>query len=347
MQPIHWIKEKYQSVTAEKSLSAAFKDFFQNLKPNMQKLLFRIRHLDESNENLAYFHFERGNINDAILRFKIIKRVNKRPVYNFFLGRLYWEKRKNDKAIEHINAYLASGDTEFEEEAQYCKKLASLNESEIDEVPIYIIHHNYNKFYFTFQKEFESSVNYGVSSPFFRAIEPYVTKYFGKSSAIRVLDIGCADGVLGSCCKKAINCQDIVGIELVERLARIAESRRDKDFQTYSKIIMGDFYEISKQMKDSFNLIIAENFVSYRADLNDTLARMVGFLSKGGLIALSFIETTKYEKSEFLIDEEDFAFNIEYVKRIVQNNGLKVEMEEKVEYSPNNICTVIIFSYNK
>lgn len=347
MQPIHWIKEKYKKASGDSSLTVTIKQFFKDFKPNMQKLFFRVKHLDESNENLAYYHFERGNINDAILRFKIIARINKKPVYNFFLGRLYWEKEKNEEAKKYLDAYLASNDKEFIEEATYCKNLSTPNELAIKAVPTFIIYHNYTKFYFTFEKEFNNSMHYELSSPFFDIIEDHVKQHFANSTALKVLDIGCSDGVLGYCCKRKFKCEKLVGVELVDRLSVFAKNRKYKDFNVYTDVITGDFYEFASKDKSSYHLILAENFISYRTDIEASLLQILNLLARGGILAFSFIETKKYNEAEFLIDEEDFAFNLKYVGEILKKHSLKVIAQKEIKYSPDNSNILMIISHEK
>ncbi|WPX96550.1 Putative tetratricopeptide repeat-containing protein [Candidatus Bandiella woodruffii] len=59
----------------------------------------KLDNLSKTNFDLGLYHFNKGNINDAIFRFKILKRFDdKYEDLDYLLGRCYFEKSKYDKA---------------------------------------------------------------------------------------------------------------------------------------------------------------------------------------------------------------------------------------------------------
>lgn len=340
MQPITWIKEKYTDLLAQKDLGATIVKYCKDMVEEGKKMLFRAKHLEAANEDLAYYHFARGNINDAILRFNIIKKFNPRPVYDFFLGRLYWEKGKPAKSLECLNQYLSSGNKEFELEANYCKSLASFNTTIIGEVPIFFIQHNFQEFFYMFERRFIAAQTMPSASLFFNALEPTIIDRF-KEKAIHVLDLGCSDGVLGECFKKKLSCNQIDGYELVSNLATLAKNRKLEGFQVYTEIHNVNFYSVINTIEAKYDVILAENFFCYSRDLSNALKEIVPCLQKNGVLAFSLYETTAAE-CEFSPSLENFAFNAQYVHSICEKNKLQVLVTKEIKYSVNSTAILYI-----
>ncbi|MCP5369665.1 MAG: hypothetical protein H6909_03140 [Rickettsiaceae bacterium] len=92
-------------ITIQNKISAIFcylKMPWSNLYSHFPKLLSKLQNIADSNLKLGLFHLEEGNINDAILRFKLVNKYlstgNKTASY--WLGWCYIIKQKFHKAEE-------------------------------------------------------------------------------------------------------------------------------------------------------------------------------------------------------------------------------------------------------
>lgn len=342
MQPVNWLKTKYNNITENKSLLGVARESFLKFKDEVQKAIFRMKHLEESNENLAYYHFDRGNINDSIFRFKLVNKVHPRAMYDFFLARLYWEKNKMDKSQIHIVKYLESAEKQYAKEAAYQSKLSKGNYLEIDSVPEFFILHNSTQFYFIFEKRLDAPLNEQSRSSFFDAIYPVINKHV-KDINLKILDLNCQDGVLGYHCKRKFNCEELIGVEPLDKFAALAGSRKYKEFAIYHKII-NDFYS-NGMFDEKFDLILAENIIENKSSPEKMLESMRQNLSKNGILAFAFTTTTKAQQHQFLSSNEVFAFNETYIKTILKGCKLKIIEQKHVKYSPDNTKTVIIATH--
>ena len=78
------------------------KSWIDKLKSIIDEIKAKSKNLPKTNYDLGLFHFNRGNLNDAILRFMLLKRFEKN--YNdldYLLGRCYFEKSKFQKAKQY------------------------------------------------------------------------------------------------------------------------------------------------------------------------------------------------------------------------------------------------------
>lgn len=100
----------------------------------------------------------------------------------------------------------------------------------------------------------------------------------------RILEVGCAEGILGESLKQQGLASEVIGIELFPDAAKVAESRLDR-------VICGDLELIDRNETglecESFDYIICGDVLEHLRDPWETLNWLVTLLKKGGRLITS------------------------------------------------------------
>ncbi len=95
---------------------------------------------------------------------------------------------------------------------------------------------------------------------------------------LKVLEIGCASGLLLAHLKKSHGIEFAVGIELAPEVANVARERPEIDI-----VISGNIEEMSLDFNEqSFDLILAGHVLEHLVDPWATMTRLSRYLRKGG-----------------------------------------------------------------
>ena len=141
------MKTLYKDYIASKILS---KDQINHqisiLINDIKRMKNKLFHLSKTNYNLALYHYECGNISDAILRLKMLKFFKiDIPEIDYYLGCCYFEKLEYKAAKFYFDQYIKLQDKSFFNEVNYCEKMIAGQYDEIDEVPDFFITHKLDK----------------------------------------------------------------------------------------------------------------------------------------------------------------------------------------------------------
>jgi 2-polyprenyl-3-methyl-5-hydroxy-6-metoxy-1,4-benzoquinol methylase len=160
-------------------------------------------------------------------------------------------------------------------------------------------------------------------------------KYFQQILPVnpgRVLDIGCAAGMLGAALKKK-GATEVVGVEIVPEIAKKAEQRLDKVFS-------GDIETLELPFADGFfDTIICADVLEHLRDPWQTVRKLASLLkSATGVFAACIPNISYYEVLLSLFggsfDYQDMGildrthlrfFTFSTAREMIENAGLKVE----------------------
>jgi len=150
----------------------------------------------------------------------------------------------------------------------------------------------------------------------------------------RILDIGCGEGHTGWTLKKSGKAKEVVGIELIEGPAQIAESRLDK-------VIQGNVEDMTLPFQSEyFDYIILADVVEHLIDPWRVIKELSRFLSrKGFLIAsipnigywrvlkdLILFDKWEYQKEGILDRTHLRFFTKKSMMAMMKEAGLEVEV---------------------
>ncbi len=341
MRVIRWIQNTYSTLAGTKTLTQIMRESVEKFKSNVHTYLFKAQHLKETNQELAFYHYERGNVNDAIFRFKLLQRIAPQPEYNYYLGRLYLEKGNDNKALLHLNSYAQNGATQLREETEFCLALAKNQLDNITSIPVSIIKHTNTQLSYIYQKEFQETQPELLTSKVFTAFKPVVGNRFNEEY-IRILDVGCADGILGHLCRNNLAVEKLIGFEFVPQLADIARRRKYNNGRTYSQIIYKNFWHAHHELEDKYHLIIADDWISYYTSLNEFFDIVINLLAAKGLCVLTFTDNNLPNQYKLSKQMELFEFNTNYIEKILSEKKLKIVLKKEIKYDTGINSMMII-----
>lgn len=152
----------------------------------------------------------------------------------------------------------------------------------------------------------------------------------------KVLDVGCATGRIAEKLKKEKNCL-VVGIEINEVMAKIAEERCDKVIVANAETLKSiDF------PKKYFDIILFADILEHCRNPGEILQNFRGYLSDSGYILISVPNVANWEiRLRLLLGKFDYKggtilddghlrfFTLSSINRLVEKSGYKV-IEVKV-----------------
>jgi len=121
------------------------------------------------------------------------------------------------------------------------------------------------------------------SELYYKCQRPELVRHI-KPGNNRILDVGCAEGVLGESLKQQGLASEVVGIELFPEAARVAENKVDR-------VICGDLEVMSRDelglKPQSFDYIICGDVLEHLRDPWETLSWLATLLNDDGQLIAS------------------------------------------------------------
>lgn len=306
-----------------------------NIKTTIQSEYKEIRgklsDLKATNWDLAQYHFAAGNLNDAILRFRmLLKSQYKTTEVQYFLGRLYMEKSDYIRAKQHLNLYLAFNDLNYKEEAEYCMNVMSVNE--VSGIPKTILKHKRNRLAINLET---ASIDSALLIRYHDLIN--VLKEFVNPSC-KVLEIGCYIGMFGRILRETFfdNIQYLVGTEIGDKACEIAKMMHIGVTPVYDKVVCyDDLGEMSKN-DNVYNLILIPDIVCYYGNLMNLFLNVFASLMEKSICVLiartnNTIQEIAQKDFSFIGPIEEFRYSKEYVIATAKACGLNVKSDTEVD----------------
>ena len=305
----------------------------------VKDMRYKLHNLSKTNFELAIYHFQHGNVSDAILRFRILRKFfrsqySKYIVSEYYLGRCYMEELKYDKAKEHLANYLNSDNTEKLEEADFCLKLIEGKTSDIKIVPYSIISHNfdivstkYNAIFFNDRESPPQKVIYNLLHK--------TVQRSSKPFANNILDLGCGTGIIGKLCRNAKIASNIVGIDISEGMLNQAASLQiDKEpVYNYTFNTNADLYLQITKINNKYDIVILSNLITYSANFTNILEKLDNFTTDQAIIGITFRTIDDRSKEwEFMTRIEQFWYNPEYIITTAEMLGWHIVEKKGISF---------------
>ena len=302
----------------------SFKNLQQVLKVEYIALKERLSDLKSANWELAQYHFTAGNYSDAIMRFKILKSKGYKSIEcNYFLGRIYIEKRAYAKAQKYLDLYLSSEDNTYKDEVEYCMSI--MQHSQLLTIPNSIIYTKRNRAALNLEKD-----NIDIM-----LIERYNSIVHILKSEInpgtKIFEVGCYIGILGRIIKETFgnNIQYYAASEIGKEATEVAHAMHINNTPIYDKIdLCQEISQVILGEKDIYSIILIPDILAYYSDLSKILLNVFASLSIGGIavIAARVVKIDDDHKDiEFIHPIEEFRYSYEYVLSLAASYNLQLK----------------------
>ncbi|MDD9331101.1 MAG: methyltransferase domain-containing protein [Wolbachia sp.] len=282
-------------------------------------LLEKSKNLLNTNIEIGLYHFYKGNISDAKLRFWLISIFySNLPVVWYNIGRCHFALGNTNQAYNYLTKTLRL-DNNHEEASYYIKKMT--NPLPIKELPKNLI-----KQYFDYTGEY--FVEHWLIAKQYKGHElvcMIITKIFNDStSKLNILDLGCGTGICGHFLKIHNVVSHIVGIDISNRMLNIARGCFIKGKPVYNQLIHMEIIDFLKQEKSyQHDVIIFAEVLHYSYDFQLELELAKRFLSKNGVI-VCLTRRKEGDGIDFINKGDYFRHSESYVQHVAKEINMQI-----------------------
>ena len=299
---------------------------------------FKLRDIPGTNYDLGLLHMKRGNISDAIMRFRMVIFLSPKKVDSYYnLGRCLIMSGDNDNAKTQFEKALYIDD-KFAEAKYMLEKLQ--DPSGVKKIPTKIIKDIVENLEERAKNEKEN--NSSAKS----LINAAINNIEDKNPHLKVLDLGAGSGECGKILRKKGLIKEITAVDIsTKKIKKLVNKKIDGE-NIYNSTEESEIRDYLSKNKSKFDLITANLSLKYIGGLSDVAKYITKGLNKNGVFAFSVEEDEFEDDNEigYRIDLKNdcFYYSKEYIKNIFSTEGLK-ELEIKnillyknshSEYSP-------------
>lgn len=272
----------------------------------------------KTNYELGLMHMQKGNLYDAVLRFRITLWVKPdfAPAY-YNLGRVLLMQGRGDKAQEAFAKALALQPDYLE--VRYMMASLTKNKAAVTDIPLSIIEDYFDDLAPRYNAEFVDHLHYvGHIS----LVDAVLDVLENKTLAVDVLDLGCGTGLCGALLRERLTVNSLTGVDISEKMLREARVLKHKGKPVYDYLKHKDMKLFLEKSERKYDVITASLSVNFIGDVAPFLAACKNALRPGGVLAFSTEESP--DKDITLNDTmQNFCHSLEYIREQSLAAGFK------------------------
>ncbi len=315
------LNKKFSLLGLFNSIKRFFLSLYLRVRASTFLLLSRLKKLEETNYKLGMFFYNTGKIDDAILRFKILRMFGKkyRAECSYYIGRCYIILLKYEKARKELFSDIIDQD----EELIYCRNL--LDDKTIRYIPHKILEHK-----FDIISEHYDALCHNIQ--IYDLIVKRIDEYSQLRGLFSVLDIGCGTGIVAKRCAGVKVFFD--GVDISRKMIAISEGTGC--YKTLLHVEAGAFFSGALRNNRRYGVILLLDFVTYNPQLLHAFALNIGdLLLENGVFIVSY-KVAKEGEVEFIKELEEFRYSTDYIKGIFSRYTLLCEEATSLLNSQNS-----------
>ena len=324
---INSIKHAYSFLS---NAPALYKENLSKIKDYIEDFKYKIKNLREANFELGLYHLSKLNLNDAIIRFKLIdKFLNKNDSQaNYRLGWCYFLKRNFNSSLYHLRK---SGEADATELKSFIEDYSGY--SEIPEK----IFEQFRDFSLASKSYFDRFEHEQAYLPTM-FIQKVLEKISDLPDEYNILEINCGVGLAGIEAKKRLPDHfKLTGIEVSEKMLSVADLTGD----IYDELLNTSLKKfVSTPITYKFDIIMslcgliaAKDFRSYLNDINLVL-------NNNGYLACCLPAPVK---NQDLLKTMEYRYNLDEVEEACKSNDFILLGQDELELGINNKYYIYIY----
>jgi predicted TPR repeat methyltransferase len=302
----------------------------------------KARDIVRNNYELGLQHFERGNVKDAIFRFRLVTWLD--PAYGpawYHLGRSYLADGKASPAIAALRkAVRLRPDLE---EAGYMLAIAQGKNTPSGElprkIPLALALGHFDAQAPDFTREQVETYQYQGHTLLTQAIRAALTP--GRIDHV-VLDLGVGTGLAGPGLRDIA--AQMTGVDFSEAMLKEAMQLKDAPGPKISDaLIKRELHEfLLEAAAASCDIVLAASTLSYVGDLHTIFQQMLRILTPGGIFAFT-VDMQDGPDWRFDPEEGRFRYSQSYLRSMGSLTGLLEVTCEKAPVYPNSPMWLCVF----
>ncbi len=326
-------KGRFQEYLDGRDLRTIVREKYQEAIIWMQEMKNKLQHLRQTNYDLGMWHYNNGNLQDAILRFKMLRRFSKigMPELDYLLGRCYLERNQKTKAIQWLEQYIRSGDDRYRSEADYCLKVAQGHSEQIKQIPLSIVDRLFN----LLAEKYDSIFLQAPDLPQDEVYKIIVSHFAatGHPYGNRILDLGCGTGYIAKMLKNSKIAFAIEGVDISSKMITMCKELKIEGMPCYDNLFHTDIDTfLQGDHSGKFDVVITSYLLGFYSNAELFCKLVSDALKKKGVVVLTFKTTTTNEDMVFDTFLEEFSFNSQKLAKLFQDNGLQIKYAKEVVF---------------
>jgi len=284
----------------------------------------KLSDLIKTNYELGLYHLHANNLNDAMLRFRIVlhfRSEHSGALYN--LAKCLLAKGKKSDAEQKLKAALKIKPDFIE--AEYLLLILHNKESKTS-IPLSIVEQHYDRTAHEFDKKF--SIKNGHRLPVY--IAEKLSKSVDHSKKYDILDIGCGTGKCGYAVAKRISKKTMIGVDISNKMLEIAKDNAPESASLgFNKFIHSDYYKFLENTTKKFDIVLASMSLHFSNDLTKIMHNIYQIMNIDATFAFAVEKSNKDTHTKLNTSYENFCYNEKCVVDSVKESKFRIiELED-------------------
>lgn len=314
-----------------RNLPTWYKAKIVELKNCLDDFKYRLQNLGPTNIELGIYHIHQNNLNDAIIRFKLVDKFfnPNDTVANYWLGWTYFLKNNYQAAVGHLQK--AKND-DLVDLGNFLT-----NYSSYSEIPIKIWHQYRELTAEYYIHNFTSST---INLPY-SFVQKALNKITDLPDNYSILELGSNVGMVGYEIRKRFpDGVTLVGVEDSNRMATLVELYYPNE--VYDQLIISSvptFLTKASEEANKFDIIFSFCGLTFTNNLKDYFGLVYSLLQSSGYFAICLPMSAKTTLS---LNRKEFIFAAEEVIENLEKTGFSEITHSEISLVKNNKYSIII-----
>ncbi len=277
----------------------------------------KLKDIPGTNYKLGLHHLRAGNLDDAILRFKMVTfLVPEKAEAHYYLGKSLIMSGDLEAAKVALEKAL-SLKPGFPEVKYIMDKITAPESIEIIPADMMAEHIAWSQT----PTEEESELREERDRALVTILLANVTD---KNPNLEVLDLGCASGGRGRLLKGRDVARRIVGVDMSEKEIEKAKAKMSYDELVYNNVQAAPVFSYLAGNTEKFDVVMAGDVFSYQGNLDDIFINIIKSLKTGGIFAGIFRKEELESGYRLDVTKDKFVHSIQYYEDALEKAGFKV-----------------------
>lgn len=310
---------------SKEKIAIYFKEQLKDLIDKYKSSSVKLQDIPGTNYNLGLYHMQRGNLGDAIMRFKMVNYLKPDNIDSFYnLGRCLMLNGESEKAKEALQKVLEKNKEHVE--ARYLiNKIDSPDK--IETIPTSLIKEAVTMRAEYYREDYRDAGYVGAKL----LVTEVLRNIEDKNPNLTVLDLGCGTGECGKTLKQRGVAKQITGVDLSRLMMKYSASRKVDGEKVYDILHQAEISEYIKSETNKYDLVLADLSFDMLGRLEPIAKSIRAVLNEGGYLAIIIRTEEVASGYKINLDFEDFSYSDSYVKDAFNKNGFNLLNAKEIE----------------
>jgi tRNA1(Val) A37 N6-methylase TrmN6 len=291
---------------------------------------YKVNNLRETNFNLGIDHIYKNNLNDAILRLKLVDKFFAPSDHqaNYWLGWVYFLKNNYEKSLFHLQKSFEADEVKLREFLQNYKNLSEMP------MPIWRQYKNLTAKYYAnkFRASSKIYLPYSFASITMNKITDLPDNY-------RILELGSNTGLVGYEVKKRFpDSFTFTATENSELMSKFAELPY-VNMNIYDQLLNTSIVDFIAQSSAMYDVIISFDSLAFTKDLAKYFKIIYAMVNNSGYFSFCLPID---QVTHLSLKSKEFIFSIEDIQNSLAETNFTILHMEKLDLEKNGKYYMVV-----